>query len=254
MDPIFSVIIPAFNEEKNIKKTLEAVVEYLQQLNQTYEVIVGDDGSSDSTVKIVEKMAQANPNIRLLKNQHQGKAVTVAVAAKNSLGEYILMMDADSATAITELPKLYQPMINKNLGMVVGSREGNLAQRIGEPWYRHLMGRIFNRLIKTMTGLNYNDTQCGFKLFRASILKTLLDRSIIMNQKIKDLREPMVTAFDVELLVLSKLLNYSVLEVPINWRYVKTKGVRPLRDSWRMIKQVIEIRKNLDRGAYGQRS
>lgn len=250
MEPIFSVVIPAYNEENNIRNTLTEVVNYFQGSDQAFEILVSDDGSSDATTQIVRDVIQENPHIFLLNNHHRGKASALASGILKSRGKYVLMMDADSAAAITELPKLYQPFINNNLDAVIGSREGHLAKRVGEPRYRHLMGRVFNRLIKTMTGLNYNDTQCGFKLFRASVLKALLSKSIIMNRQIENLREPMVTAFDVELLILCKLLNYSVTEVPINWRYVKTRNVQPLRDSWRMIREIMEIRTNLARGVY----
>lgn len=245
-----SILIPTYNEARNIEKTLSDVVSYFLNLNRAHEIIISDDGSLDETVKVVENFSREKPNIQLLKNQHLGKAATLAEAIKKSSGEYILLTDADGAAAINEFAKLYEALSNPEFDIAIGSREGKKARRIGEPFRRHFMGRVFNLLIRIVTGLKFNDTQCGFKLFRASVLKDLLGKSRIMNQKRVGLKVPMVTAFDVELLVLARLLNYGVTEVPINWRYVKTNNVNLLRDSLVMIREVLEIRANLARGIY----
>lgn len=245
-----SVVIPAYNEENNIERTIVSIVDYLKNRPEAYEILVSDDGSLDQTAGLVERLAKSNPKIKLIRNSHAGKAATISKAVNKISGTLCLLMDADGATDVSELPKLREAITQSRADIAIGSREGNRAQRIGEPGYRHLMGRIFNYLIKLTTGLKFEDTQCGFKLFKSEILQTLSAKSRIMNQNNLNLKKPLVTAFDVELLVLAREFKYKVVEAPIKWRYVKTGNISPLRDSFGMIKEVFEIRFRLRRNRY----
>lgn len=239
-----SVIIPAYNEEKNIERTVKSVADWFHKSDQEYEIIVSNDGSRDKTAAIVDGLIQTNSNIRFVSNAHSGKAVTVNSGLNQATGVYCLLMDADGAAHINQLPKLVSRIEETKADIAIGSREGRGAHRISEPLHRHLLGRGFNLLVKLVTGLNFEDTQCGFKLFKTEILKTLAAKSRIMNKKINNLNHPMVTAFDVELMILAQKFGYKIVEVPIEWKYIATKGVNPLRDSFKMLLDIISLRIN----------
>lgn len=245
-----SLVIPGYNESLRLKEPLESALKYFSGKKEPFEIIYSDDGSTDDTVKKIEALRSHYPNVRLLQNPHRGKAGTVKSGVEISTGDLILMMDADSAVAIDELEKLKKKMEATQADIVIGSREGLGAQRVGEPFYRHLLGRVFNFIVKILTGLKFEDTQCGFKLFKTVVAKTLAHKSKIMNQEIPGLTDPLVTAFDVELLVLAKKFGYKVIEVPIFWRHVPTLNINPIRDSLRMFFDVLLIQLNLLTGKY----
>lgn len=246
-----SVVIPAYNEEKSIAQTLNSVIEYFHsEPSLEGEIIVSDDGSLDSTVTIVRQISLSQKNIRLIKNTHQGKARAVRSGIKESSGEFVLLMDADGATRINELNKLLSALIGNDADIVIGSREGLKSQRLNEPYYRHLMGRVFNKVVRLLAGLNFNDTQCGFKLFRKNVIDKLSNQSTIMNYQLIDLKNPLVTAFDVELLVLAQIYKFKVIEIPIIWQYIPTSKVNPINDSIGMFLEVLKIRINLLTGKY----
>lgn len=245
-----TVIIPTYNEERNIKSTLEETLRSLDKLLFEYEIIVSDDGSTDNTVSIVTHTKMENEKIKLLINKHYGKAATINSALKQVNSEYCLFMDADNATTVNQVQKLILVMENNNADIVIGSREGVGSERINEPFYRHFLGRVFNFLVRSALSLDFQDTQCGFKLFKTSVLRELSKRSKIMNLQGSNLKEPLVTAFDVELLVIAKILGYKTVEVPIIWKHVKTKNINPFRDSTRMFKDVLLIRARALLGRY----
>lgn len=251
MDKI-AVIIPTYNEASKIEETVVRTVVYFQNLGNGVDLFVTDDGSTDATVNLVRNLAKKFENVHLFENEHQGKAAAInaALRSPNLRNPYTLLMDADGATDIAEFPKLARAINESQADVAIGSREGKTAQRYDEPLYRHLLGRAFNRLVKILTGLPYEDTQCGFKLFRTEILEQLAQKSQIMNRKINELSSPLVTAFDVELLVLAKIRRYRVIEVPIKWRHQPTTRVHPLRDSIRMFLDLISIKTNLLTGKY----
>ena len=238
---IISVVIPAYNEERYIERTVRSIAEYFDEARPEYEIIVSNDGSTDNTPTVVKGMTGANSRIKLINNLHCGKAVTINSGLNHVTGDLCLLMDADGAAHITQLEKLLTILEKSGADIAIGSREGCGSRRISEPLYRHFLGRVFNLLVKVITGLNFEDTQCGFKLFKTDVLKALAARSWIMNKKINDLTDPMVTAFDVELLFLAKKAGYKIVEVPIEWQYFSTNGVNPIRDSIRMLVDIISL-------------
>lgn len=245
-----SIVIPTYNESQKITGTVNSITAYSEMTGQPFEVIISDDGSTDETRQKVATWLNHNSNIFLLRNAHAGKAATVAAGVQKATGELLLMMDADGATEIDQLEKLMRAVKKEGADIAIGSREGHGAQRLKEPFYRHLLGRVFNRLVKALTGLKFEDTQCGFKLFKTPVLKGLSQRSSIMNRRRPNLKEPLVTAFDVELLVLAQRAGYKIVEVPIVWRHVPSQNVSPFRDSLRMFRDVLLIKFNLLRGVY----
>lgn len=248
MKPYLSVVIPAYNEEESFRKGVLAQVEkYLKQQDYSWEVIVVDDGSSDATGKLVEKFRKEHKGFHLIKNPHFGKAHTVTTGILAAQGRYILFTDFDQATPLSEIEKMW-PEIKKGASVVIGSREGIGAKRVGEPFYRHLMGRGWNFFVKLLAIRGIEDTQCGFKLFKEDAAKKLFSKiKVYKNHKVGD---PFTGAWDVEVLLLARKFGYKIAQVPVVWRHVKTTRVHPLKDSIRMFRDLLLIRWADLRGEY----
>ena len=249
MKPFLSIIIPAFNEEKNFKKgALGKVEDYLKNFSYSYEVIVVDDGSTDKTPSLVGDFVKGRTGWFLIKNHHQGKAGTVSTGVKRAQGIHILFTDFDQATPLSEIEKLL-PFLSKGYDVIIGSREVKGAKREEEPFYRHLMGKIFNFIVQMFTLPGIHDTQCGFKLFRARVAKELFSQlQVYRATKIKN---AFTGAFDVEVLYLAQKKGYRIAEVPVFWKHYETKRINPLKDSVRMFFDVLKIKLNDFLGKYG---
>ena len=247
--PFISVVIPAYNEERRLPQTLARVHAYFA--NQTYvaEILVVDDGSSDGTARVVEALALDYPNLRLIKNDHRGKGFTVRTGMLAARGHIVLFSDADLSTPIEEIEKLL-PWFERGYDIVIGSREGAGAQRIKEPFYRHIMGRVFNRVVRLLTVRGIEDTQCGFKAFRDQVAQDVFSRMRLYGADAKKIRGGMVTAFDVEVLFIGHKMGYRIKEVPVQWRYGTETKVNPLKDSYRNFRDVLLVRWNDMRGLY----
>ena len=243
-----SVIIPAYNEEPNFKNgTLDSVPKYLQKQNYSYEILIVDDGSLDQTLKFAQEFAQKYKNVQVVANPHQGKAETVKTGISKAQGSLILFTDFDQATPISEIEKLlpYFPKYD----IVIGSRQLPGAKREKEPFYRHLMGLVFNLVVQIIAVRGIWDTQAGFKCFKAEVAKKLFEKLKVYGQG-KKVKGALVTAFDVELLFIAGKMDYKIKEVPIVWHHVATSRVNPLKDSLRMFRDVLKIRLNDIRGFY----
>ncbi len=235
-----SVIIPAYNEEENFKKgVLKEVDDYLKKQRYLWEVIIVDDGSIDQTPKLIREFIKNRQNWSLIQNPHQGKAAAVIRGFLTARGKNILFTDFDQATPITEVKKILKK-IEEGYQIVIGSREIKGAKREKEPFYRHLMGKVFNFLVRILVIKGINDTQCGFKLFTSAAVTKLFSK--IKVYKERKVADAYTGAFDVELLFLAKKYGFKVAEVPINWHHVKTNRVNPLKDSLRMFFDIIKIR------------
>ena len=246
--PYLSVIIPAYNEEPNFKKgTIDQVPKYLEKQNYTYEILVVDDGSEDNTAKLAADFAKKHQNIKVINNPHQGKAETVKTGVLAANGKYILFTDFDQATPIWEIERLlpYFPEYD----IVIGSRQLTGAKREKEPLYRHLMGLGFNLIVQTFAVRGIWDTQAGFKCFKGDVAKKIFERLKVYG-KGRKVKGALVTAFDVELLFIARKINYKIKEVPIVWHHMATTRVSPIKDSLRMLRDVIKIRLNDLRGIY----
>lgn len=244
--------MPAWNEEQRLPQTLHSIVSYLQARNYAAEIIVVDDGSTDNTAQAVEQFAAANPTVRLIRNEHRGKAYAVRTGMLAASGQYVLFMDADGATPISELDKLL-PHLERDYDVVIASREGVGARRYDEPWYRHLMGRVFNFIVRSLAVPGIQDTQCGFKTFRRKAAHDLFGNMQLYSTAAGPVQGAVVTAFDVEILFLARKWGYSIAEVPVHWRYGADSKVNPIKDSWRNLRDVLRVRWNELRGRY-QRS
>ncbi len=251
--PEISVIIPTYNEEKRgIKKNLAVVVDFLESEHYEYEVIVADDGSTDNTVAVAEEFARGKGQVKVLKLPHRGKGATVRDGMLSARGRYIIFSDADLATPIGELKRLLNWVEDQGFDLAIASREGIGAKRENEPWYRHFLGRGFNFLVKLIALRGIEDTQCGFKLFKAAVAKEILKLLKIYGQEeTEELTRPYLGAFDVEILFLAQKLGYKIKEVPVTWHYAETQKLDPFKDSLRMARDVLMVRLNDLKGVYG---
>ena len=170
-----SVVIPAYNEEQRLPATLEQVLAYLDQQPYRSEVVIADDGSTDGTAALVERVAVRHSDVNLLRLDHRGKGHAVRAGALMAHGDYVLLCDADLAVPIEEWPKL-RCFLSSGYGVAIGSREGLGAQRLGEPWYRHFMGRVFNLIVQVVALKGIHDTQCGFKALHRAVAIDLFQR------------------------------------------------------------------------------
>jgi glycosyltransferase involved in cell wall biosynthesis len=238
--PFLSVIIPAYNEADNFKKgVLSRVEKYLNQQSYKSEVIVVDDGSQDNTAKLVSDWIKDKKRWRIIRNSHKGKAIAVSAGVFSAKGKYIIFTDFDQATPLSEIEKLL-PFMKKGYAIAIGSREVKGSKREREPWHRHLMGRAFNLLVKTFAVKGIQDTQCGFKLFKADIAHELF-RNLEVYKDAEE-KQAYMGAFDVEILYLAQKNGYQTAEVPVHWKHVKTTRLNPVRDSSRMLIDIMKIR------------
>lgn len=233
-----SIIIPAYNEEARISATLERVIGYLGDRSYSWEVLVADDGSTDETASLVTGMTANRPNLRLMSLGHKGKGWAVKNAMLEAKGEYRVLCDADLSVPIEQVERLLPPQA-QGVDIAVGSRAAEGARRIGEPSRRHLMGRIYNILVRIIAVPGLQDTQCGFKCYRGDVVPALF-RRLTMDG----------FAFDVEVLFLAAKEGMTLQEIPVDWYYQENSKVRAFRDSVAMTLDLMRIRWRNLRGRY----
>lgn len=233
-----SVIIPAFNERERIGPTLDAVRGWLSAHVSTWEIRVVDDGSTDDTAAQVEATRVGEERIVLQREAHRGKGGAVRAGMLAATGDVRFLCDADLSMPIEHLERFLM-MVPGQCDVAIGSRELLGAHRIGEPPYRHLMGRVFNMLVHRTGLAGIEDTQCGFKMFSARAAQLIFSQVTLDGW-----------AFDVEALVIAQVLGLRVVEIPIEWHYRAASRVSPVRDTIRMTRDVAQIRRNRARGMY----
>lgn len=238
--PAISLVIPAYNEERRLPETLPRVLQFLEAQESAWEVIIADDGSTDRTALITEEYSRSQPRLRLLRLTHGGKGHAVRSGMLAAQGQFCFLSDADLSVPITDLPRFLPAL--QGAEVAIASREAEGAIRYGEPVYRHLMGRLYNLLVRTLLLPGIQDTQCGFKGFRRETVPALFGRQGLEGW-----------GFDVELLYLARQRGYRIVEVPVHWTYGKHSRVHPLRDSWRMGLDLLRVRWRAWRGNYRQR-
>jgi len=246
--PFLSVVIPCYNEERNLQGgALKKVENFLKSKDFSWEVIVVDDESQDKSKEIIKKFLKKTPQFTLIENPHQGKGLTVITGILESKGKYILFTDLDQATPISEIDKVL-PWFEKGFDIVIGSRK---EKRVGAPLFRLLMARgfvVLRSLLLNLKGMS--DTQCGFKAFKKEVAEDLFKRLKLYGKK-KKIKGAMVTAgFDIEILVVAQKMGYKIKEVPVKWRYMETKRVNPIRDSWEGLLDLLKIKLNDIKGKY----
>lgn len=233
--PHLALIVPAFNEAHRLDHTLPTMLSYLQSHRPGSELIVVDDGSHDGTPEVAEAIAAQNRAVpvRVLRspnNRGKGHAVRTGLLAAEA--EIALFTDADLSTPLSELPKMIEPIEAGEYDLVFGSRALDrklIGQR--QPWRREQGGRVFNGLVRLTTGLPFADTQCGFKAFRMSVARPVIERATING-----------FGFDVELLFLAQRAGLRLLERPVRWDHTEGSKVHIVRDSFRMLSEILSLR------------
>ncbi len=241
MKPYLSVVIPSYNEKSNISRgVLDDVLHYLKDQKYEWELILSDDGSTDGTVDDLDTFSKKDSRIQVLHNNHSGKAPTVKVGMLTAIGKWRLFTDFDQSTPLNEVEKLLR-YAERGAQIVIGSREMIGAQRDKEPFHRHLMGRGFNILVQILAIPGILDTQCGFKLFSGDITEKLFNMLYVYGGS-KERKDAFTGAFDVELLFIAKKKNLNIKEVPIIWHHNESNRVSPIKDSLRMLRDIMIIR------------
>jgi dolichyl-phosphate beta-glucosyltransferase len=237
-EDLLTIVIPAYNEESRLPATLVKIGEAFESRGEPYEVLVVVNGSTDRTAEVVKAGAERDANVRLIVTQLRGKGLEVKIGIGVARGDRIVFADADLSTPIEEVIALADQLDERHQ-VVIASREGSGARRVGEPYIRHLMGRVFNLLVQVMAVRGIQDTQCGFKAFTRECAQDVFRRQRIVG-----------FGFDVEVLYLARRLGYGIKEVPVTWEYAASSRVDPVKDTIRMFRDVLAVRWNDLRGLY----
>jgi len=240
--PKYSIVIPAFNESARILPTLESVISCVRERGWSAEVIVVDDGSRDRTAEIVRQFAASNPEVRLVQNPtNHGKGYSVRNGILQAVGDVVMFTDADLSAPMEEAEDLFAAIAN-GADIAIGSRWLETSrQTIRQPLYRQLFGRCFNGVTRFIMGLNFADTQCGFKAFTRAAAQTVFQLQTIERW-----------GFDPEILFIALKRGYRVTEVPVSWAHDERSRMSYLKDGMRMLEDIAIVRWNALRGRYGK--
>jgi dolichyl-phosphate beta-glucosyltransferase len=238
-EPRLSLVIPAYDEELRLPEALRAVARWVEAQPYATEVLLINNNSRDRTREIALAAAAEMPFLRVIDEARQGKGAAVRSGGLAARGEFVFVADCDFSMPIEDIGRFLPPAIG-DYDLAIGSREAPGARRFDEPFYRHLMGRVFNLLVKLIAVPGLQDTQCGFKCFRRPAARDLFAAQTEDGW-----------AFDVELLFLARRRGYLIREVAIDWYYRPNSRVNPLRDALRMTTEVLAIRWKGITGRYG---
>jgi dolichyl-phosphate beta-glucosyltransferase len=249
--PFLSIIIPVWNEQACLAGNLDTVIRYLRKQEYTSEVIVVDDGSTDATVDVACAFSaeQADAPLKLIENKHCGKGYAVRTGLLAGTGKYLLFTDADLSTPVYEIGKVIGAL-EMGADVAIGTRQGIGAERVDEPLVRSLLRRLFNLLVRAVSGLPYRDTQAGFKGFRREVAQDLFRRVRLYGEDAREIEGRALTAFDVEVLYLATRAGYRIEEIPVRWEYDAQSRRIPLRNAARMLADVVKVRWMAAHGAY----
>ncbi len=236
----YSIVLPAFNEGERISATLEKILAQAQRSGWQVEIIVVNDGSTDNTAHIVREYAIKHTGLRLIENPgNRGKGYSVRNGMLHAHGDVLLFSDADLSSPIAEAEKLFAAIAG-GADIAIGSRWVDAKLQVRrQPVYRQIFGRIFNLALRFILGLNFKDTQCGFKVFTRRAAQ-----NIFPLQKIER------WGFDPELLYLARKQGMKVQEIPVAWSHREGTRINPFRDGMRMLGELLTIRWNDMNGKY----
>ncbi len=238
--PFLTIIIPAHNEEQRLPESLDKIVAFLEEQDYETEVIVVENASHDNTAGVVEEFMGRYPFVSMIREERAGKGLAVKLGMLAARGEYLFICDADLSMPIEEVAKFLPPAL-EDYDVAIASREVEGARRYGEPAYRHLMGRVFNFLVRLLAAPGFQDTQCGFKCFRREVAHDLFSYQTIDGW-----------GFDVEVLFIAHKRGCRIVEVPINWYYMANSRISPIKDTLNMLRELLKVRLNDWRGMYAR--
>jgi dolichyl-phosphate beta-glucosyltransferase len=238
-----SIVVPAYNEESRLPRTLAHIREYLRSSHPASEIIVIDDGSADRTAEIVCALQRDMPELRLLSNgENRGKGYSVRAGMLAARGEIALFTDADLSAPIEEAGKLLDGLASADVA--IGSRAlDRRVIQVHQSRARELAGILFNRMVRLATGLPFEDTQCGFKAFRMDRARIIFEQQTIVD-----------FGFDPEILFLAQRHGLRIIEIPVLWAHDPRTKVNMIRDSLRMFADLWQIRWNALAGRYSRQS
>jgi glycosyltransferase involved in cell wall biosynthesis len=234
-----SIVVPAYNEAGRLRSTLPRFASFCDRHSDT-DVLIVNDGSVDDTGRVVEEFAREHPGVRAIHNAaNHGKGYALRQGAMEVAAEWILFTDADLSTPLDEIEKLFDAARRNAASIAIGSRA--LDRRmvgVHQPLAREWSGRFFNVAMRTITGLPFRDTQCGFKLYRRHAADVVFPRQTLDG-----------FGADVENLVTARVHGLHVVEVPVRWDNVAGTRVGPLSGA-RAFTDLVAIRANQLRGRY----
>jgi dolichyl-phosphate beta-glucosyltransferase len=236
--PWLSIVIPAHNEEHRLPPSLKKIDAFVQSQDLPVEVIIVENGSMDRTVEVAEAFAKDHPYVRVIEAAVRGKGLAVKVGMQAARGEFRFICDADLSMPIEEISKFLPPH-SDGYDLIIATREGPQANRVGEPEYRHIMGRVLNWIIKITAVRGIEDTQCGFKMFARYAAEDLFE-----------VQQMVGIGFDIELLYIARKRGYKIKEVPITWYFDADSRMRLVHDSLHILLEILAIRRNWYRGVY----
>ena len=238
--PKVSIVIPAYNEAKRLGRTLEHVLRCVRERDWHAEVLVVDDGSTDDTVEVVQHWREQHHELFLIENPANcGKGFSVRNGLLQAAGDIVMFTDADLSAPIEEAEFLFQA-IAEGADVAIGSRWlDQKRQTRHQPLYRRFFGRCYNRLTRTVMGLPYKDTQCGFKAFTREAAQSIFRLQTIERW-----------GFDPEILFIAQKLDLRIVEVPVTWGHDERSRISYLRDGTQMLREMAQIRSNSLRGRY----
>ncbi len=237
-EPFLSLIIPAHNEEHRLPGTLQQVLAFLATQPYSYEVLVVENASLDRTYQVAQEFTRQNPLLQVLQCPKRGKGEAVRQGMLTARGEYRFMCDADLSMPVSEITRFLPPVLT-GVDIAIASREAPGAVRYNEPYYRHLIGRVYNNLTRLLTLPGLQDTQCGYKCFRGAVVNELFARQTLGGW-----------SFDVEILFIAQRRGLRIAEVPISWTYTAGSKVSVIKSALRVVIELLTIRLNGWRGVY----
>ena len=240
--PFLSIIIPAYNEELRLPRTLEQIFAFIEEQNYNAEILVIENGSTDRTYEVALEFAKRKKDVSVLREEKRGKGNAVKRGMLEAHGEYRFLCDADLSMPIAEVNHFLPPQ-QTGIDVAIGSREAPGAVRYSEPEFRHLGGRLINLAIRTLILPGLQDTQCGFKCFRADVVESIFSYQQVTGW-----------SFDIEILYIARKRGYKIAEVPIHWYFNPDTKLRVVADALRMLGDIFSIHVNNLRGRYDLQS
>ena len=236
--PFLSLILPAHNEAERLPVSLKLVRDFINRQTYESEVLVIENASTDDTAKVVEGYQASFPQLKMIRLEQGGKGNAIRAGMLAARGTYRFMADVDFSMPVEEISKFLPPNLAQTQ-VAIASREQADSKRIAEPFYRHVIGRVFNGLVRLLVLPGLQDTQCGFKCFSAEAAEQIFPKQTLNGW-----------SFDVEVLTIARELGFEVLEVPITWTYQPGSRMSILSDSWQMFKDLLLIRSRKRKGLY----
>ncbi len=244
--PFLSIVVPAYNEEGRLGPSLEKILAYAGRSPHPVEIIVVDDGSSDHTQDVARRALEGtttHPSVSgavLVNEANRGKGYSIRRGVLAARGDLVLVSDADLSTPIEEADRLLEHLSRMKHGLVIGSRALKESRvEVHQNFAREVMGKVFNRVVRVLTGLPFADTQCGFKLMTRSDVSPIFGKARIDG-----------FSYDVELLYVAQRRQLPIKEVPVTWRNAPGSKVGMLTDPLKMLRDVWRVRRWHKRGVY----